>query len=95
VDRTLNPSRFIAQLAVVLDDNVNAPVAAALAFERALLDDPADAATRGAYRDWLLEHDCPTRAAQLDAGVLDQPPGEYRGEVRPERAPYRLDWAEY
>jgi uncharacterized protein (TIGR02996 family) len=95
MDSPLKPSRFAAALAAVLDDNVNASVSAALAFEQALLDNPADAATRAAYRDWLLENDCPTRAAQLADGLLDQAPGEYRGLVRPEQAEYQLDWAEF
>jgi uncharacterized protein (TIGR02996 family) len=95
VDKPLKPSRFAAQLAVILDDNVNAPLSAALAFEQALLENPADAVTRSAYRDWLLEHDCPARAAQLAAGVLDQTPSVYRGDVRPEQAEYQLDWAQF
>jgi uncharacterized protein (TIGR02996 family) len=94
VDR-LKPSRFAAQLATLLDDNVNVSVPAALAFEQALVENPADPATRNVYRDWLLENGCPTRAEQLARGVLDQPPGEYRGQVRPEEAGYQLDWADY
>jgi uncharacterized protein (TIGR02996 family) len=93
--KTLRPSRFAIQLAALLDDNVIAPLPAALAFEQALLENPADAVTRAAYRDWLLEHDCPTRAAQLAAGVLDQTPGDYQGDVRPEQVEYQLDWAEF
>src|SRR5262249_35594451 len=95
MDRPLKPSCFVTQLAVVLDDNLNVPVAAVLAFEQTLVENPADPATRGADRDWLLENGVPTRAEQLGRGVLDQTPGEYQGDVRPGQSPYALDWADY
>jgi uncharacterized protein (TIGR02996 family) len=95
MSQSLQPSRFAAQLATVLDDNVNVSVLAVLAFEQAVLEDPADLATRGAYHDWLLDNSCPTRAEQLAQGVLDQGPGEYQGLVRPDQAEYVLDWADY
>ena len=93
--RPMKPSRFAAELAVLLDDNVAVPVAAALAFEEALRESPGDAATLAAYRDWLMENGCPTRAEQLAQSVLDQGPGAYSGPVRPDAAPYVLDWADY
>jgi uncharacterized protein (TIGR02996 family) len=93
--RQAKPSQFRQQLAVLLDDNVNVPVPAALAFEQALREDPNDRATRQAYQDWLLEQGCPTRAEEVALGVLDPTAGEYTGAVRPEGYHQAGDWADF
>jgi uncharacterized protein (TIGR02996 family) len=83
-------SEVAHEIATVLDDNLNVPVAEVLRFEIALADNPADSATRQVYHDWLLDHGCSRRAEQL-TGELDDMPPVYEGEVRPQNPPY--DWA--
>jgi uncharacterized protein (TIGR02996 family) len=84
------PSDFAVQLAAALDDNLHAPVAQLLEFEKALRDDPTDRATRQVYRDWLLEHGCEKRAAQVEEDLAGHEVHEYEGEVRPDGS---YDWA--
>jgi uncharacterized protein (TIGR02996 family) len=84
------PSDVAAEIATVLDDNLNVPLAELLPFELALADNPADADTRQVYRDWLLEHGCERRAEQLVAELSEEPP-VHEGPVRPADPPY--DWA--
>jgi uncharacterized protein (TIGR02996 family) len=79
-------SRVAAQLGAVLDDNVHVPVVRVLEFERALADNPTDLDTRRVYRDWLLEHGCGRRAAQVERDLADRGvPPPYTGTARPER----------
>jgi len=78
------PSDVARQLAAALDDNPRLPVAEALPFELALANDPTDQAARTAYHDWLVEHDCPRRAAQLARGLWPDEMPAYDGPVRPQ-----------
>jgi uncharacterized protein (TIGR02996 family) len=84
------PSDLAFEITTVLDDNLHVPLTEVLQFERALVENPADAVTRQVYRDWLLEHGCERRAGQLVAQI-EHEPEVYRGQVRPQTPPY--DWA--
>jgi uncharacterized protein (TIGR02996 family) len=90
MDQATLPSDVARQLAAALDDNFHAPVPVLLQFELALANNPADRATRQVYHDWLLEHGCTRRAAELARQLADAGPPEYTGPVRP---PAGTDWA--
>jgi uncharacterized protein (TIGR02996 family) len=81
------PSDVSEPLALVLDDNLDVPVARVVEFELALLRNPTDVDTRRIYRDWLLEQGCTHRAEQLNHVLTGGVAELYTGPVRPER-PY-------
>lgn len=90
MENATRPSDVKDALAAVLDDNLDVPIQRVIEFEMALRNSPADHDLKRIYRDWLLEHDCPTRANQLHRVLTKGLPPEYAGEVRPTS---RYNWA--